>query len=65
MAEHEKLTAALTVKTEEDQLRKLRGVAEAEDKEAPEVVRMLIDHHLSEMEAKYAALDRIFGANKG
>ncbi len=61
----EKLTEVLSVKIDDTRLRLLRGSAEAEGIEAPELVRHLIDHHLESQRQKHAALDRIFGAPTG
>lgn len=58
----EKLTEVLSVKIDDTRLRLLRGSAEAEGIEAPELVRNLIDSHLETQRQKHAALDRIFGA---
>lgn len=57
----EKLNETLGVKLGDSQLRQLRGVAEAAGTTPSELVRYLIEQHLSAERERFRALHSIFG----
>lgn len=58
---HVKLTETLAVKIDGERLAMLRGLAELDGVETPELVRQLIDHHIEIQKARHSSLDSIFG----
>jgi hypothetical protein len=59
----DKMTEPVTVKLHTEQLRQLRGVAEADGMGVSEYIRHLIDKDLEGRRAQFNALTSIFGAD--
>lgn len=61
---HEKLSGALTLRIDPEQLQRFKELAEANGDEHPELVRAFIDSYVEREKNKYAVLNRIFGQDE-